>query len=87
MFAAMAEDKKKEDEKKAKEEMLKNRVKWVHARHILVEEEKLAKTLWSQLNEEFKDEPTVEAFGALAEEHSTCPSKEKEGKLSPFMKG
>lgn len=52
----------------------------VSASHILVEDEETAKKVLAEL-EEGKD------FAAVAEEHSSCPSKSRGGDLGFFTKG
>ena len=76
---------KKEAEEKAL--AIKNKVKFVHSRHILVSDEELAQKIYNEIYEEYKDEPTAEIIAKYAEEYSECPSKNKGGKLTAFMKG
>ena len=62
-------------------ELLESMANNISTRHILVDDEDLAKELITEL-EEAND---VEArFAELAEEHSTCPSASEGGNLNPF---
>lgn len=58
----------------------------VHARHILVKEEKEAQTIIDALTS-LKDKALQEKFIALAKEKSTGPSGPKGGDLGNFSKG
>ncbi|MDD3232620.1 MAG: peptidylprolyl isomerase [Candidatus Methanomethylophilus sp.] len=55
-------------------------VKEVHAAHILVKNEELAKKIKADI-------AAGKNFGELAKKYSTCPSKKKGGDLGWFRRG
>jgi len=77
-----------EEEKQAKAEAerqaaIKNKVKFIRARHILHEDEDVIKEAIQQMGEA----PTEDQFARYAEELSQCPSNAKGGLLGYFGKG
>eukprot|EP00347_Sterkiella_histriomuscorum_P011393 403372630 len=79
-----------EKQKKAEQERLlaiKNKIKFVRARHILHEDENIVKQIHSQIKNEHGDKPPSEVFAKFAEEKSQCPSSSKGGLLGYFGKG
>ena len=81
-----------EEEKLAKMEAerqfsIKNKIKFVRARHILHEEEAVIKEIHEKLSEEFGNKPNEDEFAKYAAEISQCPSNVKGGLLGYFGKG
>ena len=66
---------------------IKNKIKFIRARHILNSDRDVIQEIHQKLFAEFGDQPTEEEFGRQAEEFSECPSKAKGGLLGYFGKG
>ena len=78
-----------EEEKQAKAEQerlfaIKNKIKFVRARHILNKDQAVIMEIHQKLFSQFGDSPTEEEFGKYAEEFSECPSNQKGGLLGYF---
>jgi hypothetical protein len=53
---------------------IKNKIKFVRARHILNKDKAVIMEIHQKLFSQFGDSPTEEEFGRYAEEFSECPS-------------
>ena len=90
-LAQMEEEERQAKEAAQKKADLKNRFKFVKAKHILVTDEVIAKDLLEKLKAEFGTNPgpPEKDFSKFAQEYSECPSAKAKvpGQLGLFCKG